>query len=152
MKMKSEAERKAFILGMITAFAECVTNECKKLALSPPFYPRDLELVREEAEEIAREQAIHLWYEKNEDIPEPGRLNWFVLYKFPEALEAYRSLRKQGLNPATDFEAFFPVLSYGMVWREDCSDLYPEFREMRETQCSFERFLLRPGDWPIVAS
>jgi hypothetical protein len=29
------------MLGMITAFAECVTSESKKLALSPPFYPTD---------------------------------------------------------------------------------------------------------------
>ncbi len=26
-------DRKSYILGMITAFAECVTNECKKIAL-----------------------------------------------------------------------------------------------------------------------
>ncbi len=147
--MKSEAERKAFILGMMTAFAECVTNECKKLALSPPFYPSDYLFLREEAEEIAREQAISLWYETNEDIPEDRRLNWFVLYKFPEALEAYRDLRNRGLNPATDFEAFFPVLSYGIAWQEACLTLTPVFREPRETQCTFARFLLNPGDWPI---
>jgi hypothetical protein len=33
--------RKPFILGMITAFAEWVTRESKKPALSPPFYPAD---------------------------------------------------------------------------------------------------------------
>jgi hypothetical protein len=36
-------DRKSFILGMVTAFAECVANECKKAALSPPFYPEVLE-------------------------------------------------------------------------------------------------------------
>jgi len=25
-------DRRSYILGMITAFAECVTNECKKIA------------------------------------------------------------------------------------------------------------------------
>jgi len=38
-------DRKSYILGMITAFAECVTNECKKIALSPPFYPEDYDTV-----------------------------------------------------------------------------------------------------------
>ena len=150
--MRDGAERKAFILGMITAFAECVTNECKKLALSPPFYPGDYPMIRGEVEEIAREQAVSLWYEQNEDIPEPHRLNWFVLYKFPEALETYRHLRNKGLNPAVDFEAFFPILSYGMAWQESCLDLAPRFREMRETECTFARFLLRPGDWPLPKS
>ena len=36
-------DRRSYILGMITAFAECVANESKKLALSPPFYPTDYE-------------------------------------------------------------------------------------------------------------
>ena len=56
--------RKSFILGMITAFAECVTNECKKIALSPPFYPEDYDSVVSEAERIADDQGISLWYEK----------------------------------------------------------------------------------------
>ena len=38
-------DRKSYILGMMTAFAECVTNECKKIALSPPFYPEDYDTV-----------------------------------------------------------------------------------------------------------
>ncbi len=147
--MSRNDERKAYILGMMTAFAECVAYECKRLALSPPFYPSDAPMLWEEAEAIARDQAIHLWFEKNEDLPEAHRLNWFVLYKFPEALEAYHSLREKGLNPAIDFEAFFPVLSYGIAWREECDPLTPKFREQRETRCTFERYLLKPGDWPI---
>ncbi len=30
-----------FILGMITAFSECVAKEAEKAAFSPPFYPND---------------------------------------------------------------------------------------------------------------
>jgi hypothetical protein len=71
---------------MITAFAECVTNESKKLALSPPFYPTDYDAVIHETTIIAEEQGIFLWYEKNLDIPGNQRLNWFVLYKFPDVL------------------------------------------------------------------
>ena len=29
-------DRRSYILGMMTAFAECVTNECKKIALQAP--------------------------------------------------------------------------------------------------------------------
>jgi hypothetical protein len=46
-------DRRSFILGMMAAFAECVANECKKAALSPPFYPEDYETVFAEAENIA---------------------------------------------------------------------------------------------------
>ena len=60
-------DRKSYILGMITAFAECVANECKKIALSPPFYPEDYHAVVSEAEQIAEDQAISLWYEDNGD-------------------------------------------------------------------------------------
>ena len=66
--------RTCFILGMITAFAECLANECKRLALSPPFYPEDYEKLLPEAERIAQDQGISLWYEKNPDIPEKARL------------------------------------------------------------------------------
>ena len=34
--MKREIDRYSFILGMITAFCECVAGGCKRLALSPP--------------------------------------------------------------------------------------------------------------------
>jgi len=53
-------DRRSFILGMITAFAECVANECKRAALSPPFYPEDYETVVAEAENIAKDQGIFL--------------------------------------------------------------------------------------------
>ena len=63
-------ERKSYIAGMITAFAECVANECKKAALSPPFYPQDYDKVVSEAERIAQEQGVFLWFDENQDIPE----------------------------------------------------------------------------------
>ena len=72
-------DRKSYILGMMTAFAECVTNECKKVALSPPFYPEDYNTVVSKAERIVDDQGIFLWYDKNLDIPESRRLNWFVM-------------------------------------------------------------------------
>ena len=48
-------DRKSFILGMITAFAECVANESKKAAFSPPFYPEDYETVLQGVENIAND-------------------------------------------------------------------------------------------------
>ena len=82
----SPIDRRSYILGMMTAFAECVTSECKKVALSPPFYPQDHDSVVSEAARIAKDQGIFLWYEENRDIPENKRLNWFVMSKFPGVL------------------------------------------------------------------
>lgn len=89
-------DQKSYILGIMTAFAECVANECKKLALSPPFYPGDHGSVISEAQKIAEDQGIYLWFDENLDIPQDQRLNWFVMFKFPEVLDKYRSLRVQG--------------------------------------------------------
>ncbi len=142
------AARTCFILGMITAFAECVANECKKLALSPPLYPEDCDRVLVEAERIAREQGILLWHEKNPDIPEKARLQWLVIYKFPEVLAGYRRLRDRGYNPAWDFEKFLGLLSYGIAWGENADRVIPGLRGEKGTLDSVSRLLLRDGDWP----
>ena len=147
--MEQGIDRKAFILGMITAFAECVTNECKKLAFSPPFYPEDYDLIFPEAKRIAEEQGISLWLEHNADLPDAHRVQWLVLYKFPEILDEYRTLRGQGFNPVWDLEAFYPLLSYGIVWGENAEKVIPRYREEKETACTFARILLKPEDWPV---
>ena len=143
-------DRKSYILGMITAFAECVTNECKKVALSPPFYPEDYDTVVSEAEKIADDQGILLWYEENLDIPESRRLNWFVLYKFPDMLDEYRSLRGRGYNPAWHFAKFTDLLSYGTAWGEGAETVVTGMRQRKNTKDTFARVLLKPGDWPII--
>ena len=107
----SGIDRKSYILGMITAFAECLANESKKGALSPPFYTQDYDAVCMQAEQIAREQGIFLWYDKNENLPEENRINWWVMYKFPEVLEDYQQLRRQGYNPAWHLDKFLDFLS-----------------------------------------
>ena len=142
-------ERKSYIAGMITAFAECVANECKKAALSPPFYPQDYDKVVSEAERIAQEQGIFLWFDENLDIPESRRLNWFVMYKFPEVLEEYRALRSEGYNPAWHFEKFSDLLSYGSVWGEGAENVVSRMRDKRKTEDTFARILLKQGDWPV---
>ncbi len=145
-------DRKSYILGMMTAFAECVTYECKKVALSPPFYPIDYDSVASEAERIAKDQGISLWYEENKDIPENKRLNWFVMYKFPEVLEEYKHLREKGYNPAWNFEKFYDLLSYGMVWGENADQVIPKIRERKVQADTMARILLKTGDWPITKS
>jgi hypothetical protein len=142
-------DRKSFILGMVTAFAECVANECKKAAFSPPFYPEDYETVLQGVENIAKDQGIFLWYEENLDIPENVRLNWFVLYKFPEVLEEYQRLRNQGFNPAFHLEEFSNILSYGTAWGDGAESVIPNVREKRLTIDTYATVLLKPGDWPI---
>ncbi|MBW1667799.1 MAG: hypothetical protein JRI79_10955 [Deltaproteobacteria bacterium] len=140
--------RKSFILGMITAFCECLANECKKIAFSPPFYPEDYEKLLPEAKKIAKEQGVFLWYEKNPDIPEKARLNWFVLYKFPEVLDEYKRLREEGHNPAWDLKAFYKLLSYGTAWGINADRVIPKTREKRGSLDTVSRLLLKPGDWP----
>ena len=142
-------DRKSYILGMITAFAECVSNECKKVALSPPFYPQDYHIVFSEAERITNEQGIFLWYDDNLDIPETQRLNWFVLYKFSEILDEYRKLRSLGYNPAWHFDKFFDLLSYGSAWGQGAEKVVNRIREIKKTEDTFARVLLKQGDWPI---
>jgi len=144
-------DRKAFILGMITAFAECVANECKKIAFSPPFYPADYDYVAAEAEIIAGELGVHLWFEPSLDLPDDRRLNWLVIYKYQDVLDEYRALRSRGHNPALDLDIFRGLLSYGTAWGESADKVVDRMREKRPTTDPFARILLRPGDWPVPA-
>jgi hypothetical protein len=142
-------DRTSFMLGMITAFAECLAGEAKKMAFSPPFYPEDYKSLREEAERICQEQGIFLWHEKNADLPAEKRLHWLVLFKFPEVLEEYKRLREEGFNPALHFEKFAALLSYGSEWGKKADKVVPRMREKRPVLDTVARFLLKPGDWPI---
>ena len=89
----AEIDRYSFIYGMIAAFGECVAQEVKKVAFSPPFPPSDLKLLEEEAERIMREQGLSYCLEENPDIPEDERVYWWVLYKFPEVRDVYKRQR-----------------------------------------------------------
>jgi hypothetical protein len=149
MESSPSIDRKSFILGMVTAFAECVATESKKAALSPPFYPEDYGMVLDEVGIIAKDQGIFAWHEENPDLPEAKRLHWFVLYKFPEVLEEYQNLRRRGFNPALHLDKFAGLLSYGTVWGKGTGNVEPELREKRLTIDTCATVLLKPGDWPI---
>jgi hypothetical protein len=142
-------DRKSFILGMITAFAECVANECKRAAFSPPFYPEDYTSLLAETRRIAEDNGVFIWYEKNLDIPRKTRLNWFVIYKFPEVFDEYRALREKAYNPAWHLDKFTNFLSYGVVWGVGDDNVIAQIRETRETRPTYARILLKPGAWPI---
>jgi hypothetical protein len=137
-----QIDRGSFILGMITAFAECLANECKKMAFSPPFYPEDYEPIREEAEKIAEEQGIHLWYEANPDLSEGKKVHWLVMYKFPDVLDEYKALRDNGHNPINNLDIFRGILSYGTIWGENNKNVVPKMREQREIKDTVSRIIL----------
>lgn len=142
-------DRKAFMLGMITAFAECIAGECKRCAFSPPFYPEDYEILKPEAERIAKEQGIHLWFEENKDIKEDFKIHWWIMYKFPKVLEEYQAIREKGFNPVWEFDKFRNLLSYGHVWGEWADKVIPKMREKETIMGTVSRILFKPGDWPL---
>ncbi len=144
-------DRKSFMLGMITAFGECVAAEAKKCAFSPPFYPRDLDSLKTEAERIAAELNIGFWLEHNEEIHEDHRVMWWVMYKFPEILDEYQALRAKGFNPAYEFERFFDLLSYGYAFGENAENVSSRIRKQEDTMETVTRILFQPGDWPLPA-
>lgn len=141
-------DRKSFILGMITAFSECVEKEAKKAAFSPPFYPNDYLSLIDETILIADEQGLNIWYEENMDLPERERVCWFVIYKFPEVLDEYKELRIKGFNPAYDLSKFHDFLSYGIVYGENSSMVKPKMRKNTEIIDTVARILFKPGEWP----
>jgi hypothetical protein len=74
-----------------------------------------------------------------------------VMYKYPDVLEEYMSIRNRGLNPVWDLEAFSKWLSYGMVWGDGAEKVVPRMREenVKEDMPTVMRILFKPGDWPI---
>jgi hypothetical protein len=142
-------DRRSFMLGMITAFGECVAGETKKCAFSPPFYPEDYYVLKTEAERIAAELSISIWLEKNEEIAEGNRVLWWVMYKFPEILEAYQDLRAKGFNTAYEFDRFSELLSYGYAFGENSENVSSRMRTKVDTMETVTRILFHPGDWPL---
>ena len=142
-------DRKSFMLGMMTAFGECIAGEAKKCAFSPPFYPDDYYSLKTEAERIADELSIELWLENNEEIDEAHRVLWWVMYKFPETLEQYQEIRSRGFNPAFEFEQFTGLLSYGYAFGDQADAVAPRLRKKVDTMGTVTRLLFQPGDWPV---
>ena len=105
-------DRRSFILGMITAFCECVAGGCKRLALSPPLTAAEFAMVEGEARAlIGRHGLLHL-RERNLDLPEGERFEWLLIAARQETLDEYLRLRAQGHSPARSLEPFYGLLSY----------------------------------------
>ena len=142
-------DRKSFMLGMMTAFGECVAGEIKKCAFSPPFFPDDYYILKTEAERIAAELSVHLWLEENAEIHEEHRVLWWVMYKFPEVLDEYQRLRAQGLNPAYEFDKFGELLSYGFAFGDNSEKVSSRMRETVDTMGTVTRIVFHEGGWPL---
>ena len=105
-------DKKSFILGMITAFCECVAAGCKGLALSPPLSSEAYQKVVAEAEIIITRHGLISYHEENEDLPEEERFEWIVIARDGETLGEYLALRDLGYSPATSLTPFVKLLSY----------------------------------------
>ena len=105
-------DKPSFILGMITAFCECVAAGCKDLALSPPLTREDYETVHEEAEGLIEKHGLIAYHEENIDLPEKERFEWIVIARDIDILAEYLALRDLGFSPAKSLKPFEKVLSY----------------------------------------
>ncbi len=105
-------DKQAFILGMITAFSECVAGGCKRLALSPPLSHDDFVAVRDEAYRLIENHGLIHYHEENLDLPEDKRFEWILIASKQETIDEYLSIREAGSNPAKSLKPFWGVLSY----------------------------------------
>ncbi len=110
--MKQQApDKRSFILGMITAFCECVAGGCKRLALSPPLRREDYAEVASEACAIIGKHGLLHHHEENPDQPEDRRFDWILIAARQETLDRYLALRREGYSPAVSLEPFSDLLS-----------------------------------------
>lgn len=108
----AKTDKRSFVLGMITAFCECVAGGCKQLALSPPLTHEDYEAFSAEACEIIERHGLVHAHEKNPEQPETDRREWILIARRPQTLEAYRRLREKYPSPAVSLEPYEELLSY----------------------------------------
>lgn len=105
-------DKRSFVMGMITAFSECVAGGCKRLALSPPLLPGEYASMGAEACAIIKRHGLLHYRERNEDMPEEGRWEWILIAARQETIDAYLRLRREGRSPARSLAPFAELLSY----------------------------------------
>ena len=120
-------DKRSFVMGMITAFSECVAGGCKRLALSPPLLPGEYEAMGKEAEEIITRHGLVHYHERNLDMPEKERWEWILIAARERTIEEYLELREKGLSPAASLGPFAELLSYAPD--EGVSTGYDAYRE-----------------------
>ena len=110
--MTGKPDKYSFILGMITAFCECVAGGCKRLALSPPLTRDDYSLVEEEARAIIEKHGLTHFHERNLDQPESKRVEWILIAGKRETIQQYLALREKGFSPMESLAPVSELLSY----------------------------------------
>ncbi len=108
----SGADMRSFVLGMVTAFSECVAGGCKRLALSPPLTEAEYRAVSEEACAVIEKHGLVHYHEENADLPETRRFHWILIAGRQETIDGYLRLRARGLSPADSLAPFAGLLSY----------------------------------------
>lgn len=121
-------DQSSYILGMITAFCECVAGGCKRMALSPPLTPQAYAAVHEEAYRCIEKHGLRFYHEKNEDLPPEERFHWIVIAARQETIDAYLRLRAEGYNAAKWMKPFHDLLSYNEA--ESVHTGYDAYREL----------------------
>ena len=121
------ADRRSFVLGMITAFCECVAGGCKRLALSPPLKPEVYACLEAEALRIVAGHGLIAFHERNAGLPEAERFEWLLIAARQETIDRYLALRAEGHSPARSLAPFARLLSYDPA--EAVSTGYDAFRE-----------------------
>ncbi len=105
-------DKRSFDLGMIQDFSEMVTAGVKSAALSPPLDPEEVDRLITKAEEIARDNGVHL-YRENDFITTdlfPAELtegkHVLLIYADLEVRETYMALKakKEALISAGEYE------------------------------------------------
>ena len=109
---KRELDKYSFILGMITAFCECVASGCKRMALSPPMQKDDYSMVVKEANQIIEKHGLVYYHEHNLDQPEDNRVEWIMIAASQETIQQYLALREKGFSPMDSLSPFYDLLSY----------------------------------------
>ena len=110
--MAVKPDKRSFILGMMTAFCECVAGGCKRLALSPPLAEEDYRMIAGEAIDLISRHGLLHYHEENPDQPEDKRFHWILIAGKQETIDSYLALRGQGFSPVDSLEPFYTLLSY----------------------------------------
>ena len=105
-------DQKSYILGMITAFCECVAGGCKRMALSPPLTGDIFNQIRPEAYACIEKHGLIHYHEKNEDLPDGERFHWIVIAARQDTIDEYLRLRGEGYSAAKWMKPFYELLSY----------------------------------------
>lgn len=126
--MKQQApDKRSFILGMITAFCECVAGGCKRLALSPPLTRTDYAAISIEAFSTIEKHGLLHYHEENLDRPEDSRFDWILIAARQETIDQYLALRREGYSPVVSLAPFSELLSYNPS--ESVHTRYDAFRD-----------------------